>query len=139
MMKWLICLLLPVIALQSYANDNANPYDVQVNVISEKEQFKIQASYVEIVRIGNCIELQRYIDDDIEVVMMVDETGALDRDAPNYVASMLYGFPVHNTVIHGKALLCGIDECGRGDIVSIPEKFNDIDFWETELKSIEKL
>jgi hypothetical protein len=46
MMKWLIFLFLPVITLQSYANDNANPYDVQVNVISEKEQFKIQASYV---------------------------------------------------------------------------------------------
>ena len=100
---------------------------------------EIQADYVEMVRIGNYIDLQPYVDNDISVVMFVDETGAIDRDEPNYFASMLYGFPVNCTVIHGNAILCGFDVYGRGDLVSIPEKFNDIGFWETKIKDIEKL
>ena len=45
MMKWIVCLFLFISALHSHAQENANPYDVQVSVISEDGYFKIQASY----------------------------------------------------------------------------------------------
>lgn len=44
-MKWIICLLLSLSVIQSHAQENANPYDVQVSVISEGDLFKIVASY----------------------------------------------------------------------------------------------
>jgi Polyketide cyclase / dehydrase and lipid transport len=44
-MKWIIYLLLSFGATHSYAQENANPYDVQVSVISEDGHFKILASY----------------------------------------------------------------------------------------------
>jgi len=44
-MKWIISLLLCVSVIHSRAQENANPYDVQVSVISEDGYFKIVASY----------------------------------------------------------------------------------------------
>ncbi|MBU3548406.1 SRPBCC family protein [Polynucleobacter sp. P1-05-14] len=44
-MKWIICLFLSLSTMHSYAQENANPYDVQVSVISEDGHFKIVASY----------------------------------------------------------------------------------------------
>jgi hypothetical protein len=38
-------MFLCLVTIQSYAQDNSNPYDVQAAVISEDGQFRIQASY----------------------------------------------------------------------------------------------
>jgi hypothetical protein len=45
MMKWFACLLLSLSAIQSYAYENTNPYDVHASVITENGHFRIQASY----------------------------------------------------------------------------------------------
>lgn len=44
-MKWIVCLFLSLSAIHGHAQENANPYDVQVSVISEDDHFKIVASY----------------------------------------------------------------------------------------------
>ena len=52
-MKWIFSLTLALLLSQGYAQENANPYDVQVNVSPIEGRFQIQASYVVPIDICN--------------------------------------------------------------------------------------
>ena len=52
-MKWIFSLTLALLLSQGYAQENANPFDVQVSVSPMEGRFQIQASYVVPIDICN--------------------------------------------------------------------------------------